>query len=89
MLVHLLSPEELRPELTGELKLIDSELRTGKEVAVGYKLLEEYQSAVNQYQNELKGICADYGAAYIFADTGVPFEETVMRSLLSNPALHS
>jgi len=89
VLVHLLSPDELNPDLSGELKLIDSELGTGKEVAIGQKLLQDYRGAVASYQNELKRICADRGASYIFVNTGVPIEETVRHTLLSSHVLNS
>ena len=56
--LHLLSPEELNPSLTGELNLLDSELGTGKEVALGSRLLEQYRDTVNKYCNELKQLCA-------------------------------
>lgn len=89
VLVHLLSPEELSPDLSGELKLIDSELGTGKEVAIGQKLLQEYRSAVASFQNELKSICAARGASYIFVNTGVSLEETVRHTFLSSHVLNS
>lgn len=84
VLVQLLSPDELNPVLSGELKLIDSELGTGKEVAVGHKLLKQYREAVAGYQGELKRICAERGAAYVFVNTAIPLEETVRHTFLSS-----
>lgn len=89
VLVHLLSPDELNPDLSGELKLIDSELGTGKEVAVGHKLLADYRKAVDRYRNDLKRICAERGAAYIFVNTGISVEETLRRTLLSSRVLNN
>jgi uncharacterized protein (DUF58 family) len=84
VLVHILSPDELNPDLSGELKLIDSELGTGKEVAIGHKLLQQYRGAVASFQSELKRICAERGASYVFVNTGIPLEETVRRTLFSS-----
>lgn len=89
VLVHLLSREELDPDLSGELKLIDSELGTAKEVAVGHKLLKEYREAVAAFQSELKRICAERGAVYVFVDTSVPLEVTIRHTLLSSQVLNS
>lgn len=89
VLVHLLSPDELSPDLSGELKLIDSELGTGKEVAVGHKLLKEYREAVANYQSDLKRICAERGASYVFVNTGIPLEETLRHTFLSAQVLTS
>lgn len=69
VVVQLLSPEELSPRLVGELKLVDSELGTGKEVAVSHRLLKEYRAAVDAYREELGQRCAEKGAAYVFVDT--------------------
>ncbi|SFE18217.1 Protein of unknown function DUF58 [Paenibacillus algorifonticola] len=87
--LHLLSPEELNPSLTGELNLLDSELGTGKEVALGSRLLEQYRDTVNEYCNELKKLCAERGALYIFIDTSKPIEQTIQHTLLRAGVLHS
>lgn len=75
--VHLMSPEEINPSLDGELKLIDSELGTGKEVAISERLLREYRSAVSDYQVELKARCAEMGAAYAFLNTSQPLTQAI------------
>lgn len=80
--VHLLSPEEMNPSLSGELKLIDSELGTGKEVAFSEGLLKEYRKAVKQYQIVLKRMCAEKGAAYVFVDTSRPLLDVIQEMLL-------
>lgn len=84
--VHLLSPEEIQPKLDGELKLVDSELGTGKEVAVSERLLKEYRSAVAAYREELKATCAEMGAAYAFLDTSRPLAQSI-RTLTEIPGV--
>lgn len=86
--VHLLSQEEINPAFSGELKLIDSELGTGKEVAIGHKRLKEYREAVSAFQQELQQICAERGAVYVFVNTDVPLEETIRHTLLSSRLLN-
>lgn len=83
VLIHLLSPEEIDPSLSGELRLIDSELRTGKEVAVGHRLLADYRAEVDRFREELKRICADRGVDYMFVNTAAPLQETISGLLVS------
>ncbi|UVI32588.1 DUF58 domain-containing protein [Paenibacillus spongiae] len=75
--VHLLSPDELRPDLYGELRLIDSELQTGKDVALGTGVIESYLQALDAHRNEIRTLCGKRGAGYLFVDTGIPLERTI------------
>ncbi|MFF2888180.1 DUF58 domain-containing protein [Paenibacillus sp. NPDC057967] len=77
VLIQLLSPEELRPEWTGELNLIDSELATGKEVAVSERLLKQYREEVADYRETLRKACTERGADYAFVDTSMPIENVI------------
>ncbi|WP_246096144.1 DUF58 domain-containing protein [Paenibacillus sinopodophylli] len=89
VLVHLLSQEEIDPELSGELKLVDSELGTDKDVAIGHKVLKDYKAAVTEFQLKLKRICAERGAVYVFVNTSTPLEETIRHTLLSSQLLNN
>jgi uncharacterized protein (DUF58 family) len=84
VLVHLLSPEELAPSMSGELKLVDSELGTGKEVAISEKLLREYRAFVAAFQEELRTKCGELGAAYVFVSTSNTMSEA-LHSLMTVP----
>lgn len=87
VLCHLLSPSELDPELSGELKLIDSELKTGKDIAVGHRLLSDYRKAVSEYIERLKHLCAERGVIYVFVNTGISLNDTIHHILLPEQAL--
>lgn len=67
--VQLLSREEIDPRLDGELRLIDAELGTGKEVALSSGRLKNYRQALSAYREELRLICANRGIPYAFMDT--------------------
>ncbi|PZD96237.1 DUF58 domain-containing protein [Paenibacillus sambharensis] len=77
--VHVLGPGELKPELTGERRLIDVETGSGKEVAVGPAVLKAYQAALAEHCEYIRQLCSACGCAYIQVDTGVPFAETVLK----------
>lgn len=81
VVVQVLSEEEVRPALTGDLRLIDNESGTGKEVAVTARVIEAYQAAIRQYTHGLKQFCHERGMTYVLATTDVPVADAVLRSL--------
>ncbi|MDQ6419149.1 DUF58 domain-containing protein [Paenibacillus sp. LHD-117] len=79
VLVQVLSPEELDPKLDGELRLIDAELGTSKEVALSAGSLRNYRDALRAYQEELRRICANKGIPFVSVDTSQPLSDTIAR----------
>ena len=59
--MHVLSREELEPKLTGDLRLVDSETMSGKEVALTGKVLDAYKEELERYRTMLSRVCADRG----------------------------
>ncbi|MGG4555213.1 DUF58 domain-containing protein [Paenibacillus humicus] len=81
VLVHVLSPEEISPALSGDLRLVDSELGTGKEIALTGKVLEEYRRTLQAYQAEIARFCSERAIFYIQMNTGVPLETGIFETL--------
>ncbi|WP_135557685.1 DUF58 domain-containing protein [Paenibacillus cymbidii] len=81
VVVQVLSPEELEPQLAGDVRLIDSEFGTAKEVAISDAVLGAYRQAVAHYQAELQRFCRERGIGYACADCSRPLTDTV-QSLL-------
>ncbi|MBD0379142.1 DUF58 domain-containing protein [Paenibacillus sedimenti] len=79
--IQILAPEELAPELAGELRLIDSETGAAKEVAMSSKILQAYRKAVEQYTSGLKAFCYERGITYVLAVTSVPIDEFLLGEL--------
>lgn len=88
VVVAVLSPEELNPGLTGELRLIDSELGTGKEVAISSAVLSCYREEIDAHIGEWKRICGENGAAFLALNTGMPLRDALGR-LMSLPGMLS
>jgi hypothetical protein len=80
-LVHVLSPEEIKPELAGDLKLIDSEDGDSREISVSAALLARYQSTLAAFIHSAKNFCNKRGIAYVPAQSDQPVEELVTRYL--------
>ncbi|UJF35103.1 DUF58 domain-containing protein [Paenibacillus hexagrammi] len=69
VVVQILTPEEITPSLTGELKLIDSESGQSKEVAMTERVLQSYRLAVEEHTLDLKAFCHEHGIACFLAVT--------------------
>jgi uncharacterized protein (DUF58 family) len=79
--VQMLSPQELDPPLTGDLKLIDVEDGDAAEVTVSNALLKHYRRTVTAYCRELQSFCERRGAGYMLANSGEPVEKLVLTYL--------
>lgn len=84
VLVQVLSPEEIRPELSGDLRLVDSELNTGKEVAITGRVLERYREELHRYQNELRKIASERGISFVALSSGMTLQEAVFGALVGS-----
>ncbi|MFC7681245.1 DUF58 domain-containing protein [Paenibacillus sp. GCM10028914] len=77
VLVHVLSREELEPRLSGDLRLVDSERMTGKEVAVTGRVLDAYREELENYRQMLARVCAERGMTYVLIPADMPLQEAV------------
>ncbi|WP_235440503.1 DUF58 domain-containing protein [Paenibacillus sp. DMB20] len=77
VLVHILSREELEPRLSGDLRLVDIETGTGKEVAVTGRVLEAYREELERYRQMLARVCAERGMTYVLIPDDMPLQEAV------------
>ena len=79
--IHVLSPEEVRPSLAGDLRLVDIESAATADITVSGPLMRAYQRTVQGFCDSLKGFCTERGASYTFTTTEVPFEDLVLNYL--------
>lgn len=77
VLVHVLSREELEPRLSGDLRLVDSERMTGKEVAITGRVLDAYREELENYRQMLARVCAERGMTYVLIPADMPLQEAV------------
>jgi uncharacterized protein (DUF58 family) len=78
--MQLLSREEVMPSYAGDLKLVDSETGTIKEITVTPGLLKKYQNKLDGYLDYLQGICNKYGINYINAVTDSPIDDLILNT---------
>jgi len=79
--VHILSREELKPEVLGDLRLIDCEDEQATEVTVGDSLLKAYDRTLQGYLAEVRDFCARRALGYLFIDNQMPIEKIVAETL--------
>jgi len=79
--IQVLCPQELSPDLSGELKLIDIEDADAAEITVSSALSKYYKRNLTAYCNELKNFCTSRGAVYVPANSDDSVESLVLNYL--------
>jgi hypothetical protein len=71
--IQVLDRRELEPTVVGDLKLVDIETGSLREVTVSEPLLRAYKRNVNNYCAELRAFCLRYNMNYLLVanDTAV------------------
>jgi uncharacterized protein (DUF58 family) len=79
--VHVLSHEEVNPELVGDLRLVDAEDGDAAEITVSAPLLKRYKDTLNAFVGGLKEWCTSRGITYIFTTNQYPFDKLILNYL--------
>lgn len=79
--VQTLSPQEIDPDLQGDLKLKDMEDDDLAEVSITQPLIKKYKANLNAYCLSLKDYVTRRGGTYLFTSTAVPFDTLVLNYL--------
>jgi uncharacterized protein (DUF58 family) len=79
--IQVLSAQELSPDLSGELKLIDIEDEDAAEITVSAALSKYYKRNVTAYCNELRDFCTRRGVVYVLANSADSVESLVLNYL--------
>jgi len=79
--VHVLSPEELEPDLVGDLKLVDCEDRDVAEITVSRPLLERYRRTLAAFVDGAREFCTRRGMNYLMTSTRTPVDQLVSNYL--------
>ncbi|WP_406695782.1 DUF58 domain-containing protein [Singulisphaera sp. Ch08] len=79
--IHVLSQEEVEPELVGDLRLVDCEDEDVAEISVSAPLLKRYKDNLNAFVGGLKDWCTKRGITYIFTTNHNPFDKLILNYL--------
>jgi uncharacterized protein (DUF58 family) len=79
--LHVLSPLDLRPDLSGDVVLIDRETNEQILVSVDDATLDRYEATVHAWASEIEQACKRIGAVYARVPTTVDLEELILKDL--------
>jgi uncharacterized protein (DUF58 family) len=77
VVMHTLSPEELRPALGGDVRLIDRESGAAVSVTLNNDAIRLYGQRLAEWRRSIESFCARHGMTYVPVDTAVPMESLV------------
>ena len=80
-IIHLLSPDEVVPELAGDLRLIDCEIGAAQDVTIDAAMRELYSRRLRQWRDEMASYCLSRDVHYVAVETGTPWEKVILYAL--------
>jgi uncharacterized protein (DUF58 family) len=75
--LHVLCPEELNPEIKGDLRLIDCEDDDVAEITVSRPLMDKYKRTLASFVDGAREFCTRRGMSYLMVSTETPVEMLV------------
>ena len=79
--IHLLSPDEMRPMLGGDLELVDAETGELREVSIDAEALRGYERQLGTFISGIEGFCRSNELNYVRVVTDMPVEDLLLRRL--------
>jgi len=80
-LLQVLTPDEHRPSLQGDLKLVDSETGAEREITMGASTMRRYLVTRDEFLDGVRAACNRYGFSHLLSVTDQPVEDVILRSL--------
>jgi uncharacterized protein (DUF58 family) len=80
-LIHLLDPEEMNPEFSGDFRLTDAETGEVQELSVDRDAIRAYREKLHAFLERAEGFCRAQEIGYHRVITDTPVEEFVLAQL--------
>ena len=80
-LIHVLSQEEIDPDITGDLRLIDCEDQDVAEISVSQRLIDRYRATLAQFIQQARDFSSKRGIVYTMTSTERSVDRLVSRYL--------
>lgn len=81
--LHVVDPREARPELHGDVRIVDRETGEARDVTVTPRLLAKLEAAHRDYRHRIESFCGEKQVPYHALSTDVPFDEAILGVLRS------
>lgn len=79
--LQVLSPQEVEPDLAGDLKLVDCEDDDVAEITISKPLMDRYKANLQAYCEAIRAYCSQRGVVYYLARSDSSFETLVLTYL--------
>ena len=80
-LIHLLTPEEMNPDFSGDFRLTDAETGEVRELSVDRDALRDYREKLHAFLERAEAFCRSQEIGYHRVITDTPVEEFVLTQL--------
>lgn len=80
-LIQTLAPDELHPELVGDVRLIDSETGESRDVSLTPGLIAAYEQRLRTHQEAVRRFCHAHGISYLPVSSDRKAEEIILEAL--------
>jgi uncharacterized protein (DUF58 family) len=81
VMLHVVSPEEMEPRLSGEMELVDAETNEVLEMGVSLETLAAYRARFATWLDERENECRSRGIRYVRVRTDRPLTSVVLDDL--------
>jgi uncharacterized protein (DUF58 family) len=81
IVLHILSPEELDPQLEGDLRLVDAESGDGVDVTADLATIDAYRSRLAEWKQSFADLAARRRASYVDLTSDVPLNDLIFAEL--------
>jgi uncharacterized protein (DUF58 family) len=86
-LIQILSPDEVKPDLSGDFKLVDSETQREIEITADFESLERYQQGLRAWQESWRRFCSSRNMRYLSIASSLPLDELLFSHLRQHGVL--
>jgi uncharacterized protein (DUF58 family) len=81
IILHILSPDELDPQLEGDLRLVDTETGNGVDITADLATLDAYRSRLAAWKESFSHLAARRRASYVDLSSDVPLNDLIFAEL--------
>ncbi|SES01720.1 Protein of unknown function DUF58 [Gracilibacillus ureilyticus] len=82
LLIQVLLPEEIDPDYTGDLQLVDIETSNQREVSMSQKVISQYKQLFESHTEKIKSFCQKRGMELVLCPVSTNLEETIFSTLM-------
>jgi uncharacterized protein (DUF58 family) len=79
--IHILSPEDLKPDAAGDVRLVDQENGESLLLRLDDRSLAIYQARLNDFTSRAETFCLEHGIGYARFSSDIPVEDVVLGPL--------